>query len=1070
MNEKDDKENVGIKYQKNYSKFFLVFSILNLIASLFTICFIIVFDLLPNSFQGNNIDEYSNDYCKNKDNDYYEILCTNRYYKYNIKKSKFIWIITDGTASDQLNLLSNYEKYKIASPFLVETDDIAYRQTNEMHTALITGKHNRNVQGKEIKTDNIIQQIVDAGYKVNFRGWKEPIPDIVGDIKNGIKENKIFNKKFIDDDHEVLAFSSFCNITNPFPFLRIPKDKIQNPTPNNVIDDDLLKKIKDILNKKSGHLYDKISKLELYEELDELFEENPIDLFNVNIDDCLKKSFDWNENENISILYYTTEVDHFNHYFGKTHINTVLQMYITEKMIERIMEWIDNHDDYALIIFSDHGGQEFYGEDALRNHGEELPGNEAILIIYTKELKEHFDELKMRERYLHMIDDNEIISQILLNINIPINSRGFPKKLFNSDINAFISLKMKEIQLIQLMEKYIQKYKNYENSLKNILNELKSNFSLIGSIINEYITNDFDVNSYKAKEFKNLIETYEKSLSSKQIKIYEILDNKKKDTTNIILFVFIFIAIFFKFLFEINFLFFKILDKESAEINNRKKKYFYIINVAIFILFQIFWLYCSIFGINLREGIIMYCFFYGYYIAIVLFHYIFNYMRLNWTKNKTIIIALIGSIFCFTVFCQIINYSTCFYYLKRNFSYFVKVYKIIINFFGFYIFLFFLIIKKINEFREKKYFISFCKKKLKLDIIPILSLFFLLTIFIEDSTKKEYYDQNMANRVFVCINFILFIILWILSHFVVYKEKNEELLTVSINNNIVNNEGQNNFKYSNNYDFKSVDNMINNKKEMNDSKIREINFINNRKVEGLPCIKIFLILAYIWISDEGQKLFGLIILYPILEILDYLSNHFYSKLNNIIYNEKNNDLDETKPDEVENSNSINESLKTDKKIKRKLNYYLLYFLFYIIIQDVFLVINLSSFALIKNSFGFESDKNQISKTIYVLSFLKVIISNVEKYRYIFFIVGYFLEKGIYDNKNKNEYSMIFLVRKILVGIRIDLDIIFFFYQMLININDKIYVECIVYYFVNTGFLLIDYLGYGFTKLGKRICV
>ena len=237
-------------------------------------------------------------------------------------------------------------------------------------------------------------------------------------------------------------------------------DKYQNPTLNNVFDNDLLNKMKDIINNKSLYLYKKETRLELYEELDEFFKINQLDLFNINISECLRKSFDWNRNENISILYYTTEIDHFNHVFGKTHIFNVLQMYITEKMIEKLIEWIDMNDDYALLVSSDHGGQEFFGEDALRNHGEDIRGNEAIFLIYTKELKDHYDKLKIKERYIHMTDENEIIAQILLNINIPIYSRGFPFKLINNDINAFISLKMKEIQLIKLMEKYIENIMN----------------------------------------------------------------------------------------------------------------------------------------------------------------------------------------------------------------------------------------------------------------------------------------------------------------------------------------------------------------------------------------------------------------------------------------------------------------------------------------------------------------------------------------------------------------------------------------------------------------------------------
>ena len=143
----------------------------------------------------------------------------------------------------------------------------------------------------------------------------------------------------MDDKHEITAFNSFCNITNPFLFMDLTYDKYQNSNPNNIVNDDLLNEIKEL-----------IKKTLLY-------------LFNINISDCLKKSFDWNEN--ISILYYTTEIDHFNHVFGKRHIFNILQMYITEKMIIKLIEWIDIHDEYALIISSDHGGQEFFGEDAL---------------------------------------------------------------------------------------------------------------------------------------------------------------------------------------------------------------------------------------------------------------------------------------------------------------------------------------------------------------------------------------------------------------------------------------------------------------------------------------------------------------------------------------------------------------------------------------------------------------------------------------------------------------------------------------------------------------------------------
>ena len=228
--QKEEKKNTK-KNSNQYDIFFVIMSILNFFIVILTIIFLLIFLFLPNSFQGNNIDEYNNDFCQNKLNENYDLLCTNKYYKNNYKKSKFIWIFTDGTASDQLTILNNYEKYKISSKFLVKGDDITYKHTNELHQALLSGKHNRNILGKEINFDHVIKQLKNAGYKINYRGWSLPIPDIIGET-NGKNENKFFYKQFIDDDHEITAFSSFCNLTNPFPFLELKYDKHQNQIPN----------------------------------------------------------------------------------------------------------------------------------------------------------------------------------------------------------------------------------------------------------------------------------------------------------------------------------------------------------------------------------------------------------------------------------------------------------------------------------------------------------------------------------------------------------------------------------------------------------------------------------------------------------------------------------------------------------------------------------------------------------------------------------------------------------------------------------------------------------------------
>ena len=112
-------QKINIIYMNKYNKFFIIILILSFFTIIFTIIFLLIFLFDPYSFHGNNIDEYSNDYCQNKKNEHYDLLCTNKYYKFNFKKSKFIWILTDGTSSNQINLLSNNEKYKIVSSIYV---------------------------------------------------------------------------------------------------------------------------------------------------------------------------------------------------------------------------------------------------------------------------------------------------------------------------------------------------------------------------------------------------------------------------------------------------------------------------------------------------------------------------------------------------------------------------------------------------------------------------------------------------------------------------------------------------------------------------------------------------------------------------------------------------------------------------------------------------------------------------------------------------------------------------------------------------------------------------------------
>ena len=199
------------KVEEYYHSTFIIYYIINFLI-IFGISILLLFIFRdPYLLRSKYVNKFSNDYCNDEKNIHYDLLCTNTYYNY--KKSKFIWITVDGLATDQLVELHNFEKYKITTSFLNMGKYNKY--TNMLYEAMMTGKYNKNYLGKKIKYDSIIKQMIEANYNISYRGWTYPIPGLIGDELT----NKFF-KKNIDDGHEILAFNSFCNMTNLFPFLQ----------------------------------------------------------------------------------------------------------------------------------------------------------------------------------------------------------------------------------------------------------------------------------------------------------------------------------------------------------------------------------------------------------------------------------------------------------------------------------------------------------------------------------------------------------------------------------------------------------------------------------------------------------------------------------------------------------------------------------------------------------------------------------------------------------------------------------------------------------------------------------
>ena len=413
----------------NNTKIYIIHVIVIVTYMMFSILFILNQDL----FKGFSMDGYHNDFCLENKND---TICSNKY-----KKQKFVYILIDGAAYDQLyELRENRDKYNITRIFRGLTSD--YKQSAVNHEIMFSGKKNRNFIGNFIKEDNIFYNLFQYGVKYTFRGIKLIVYTLVG--------CKYFEKYTITPT-EIHSMDTMCD------FALNVEDKWSK---------EFFKRITD----ESGYLKEGYTKEFLYSELDKHFE-NELKYFNQRgendfISNCFIKNFKWTGEE--SIIYYGNKIDHVNHNFHKNHIKVMSQMYVTEKILIRLLDWCYDHPDYAFFYATDHGGQEFFGEDNIINHGGNEAGNEATFFAYTRDLADNYKDFKLGDMFVSIYDFSTIIPQLIEGGVVPLESIGVPYPIANDELFSITSIKAKAQQLLKYIEIYGNKYPKHKDLLRKM--------------------------------------------------------------------------------------------------------------------------------------------------------------------------------------------------------------------------------------------------------------------------------------------------------------------------------------------------------------------------------------------------------------------------------------------------------------------------------------------------------------------------------------------------------------------------------------------------------------------------
>ena len=702
----------------NYLRAYFLNSIFLFAAILFIVYGFINLDFL----KGNNIDEYTNNFCQSKSS---SLICKNKY-----KKNKFIWVFVDGNAYDQLVLLKNKEKYGI--PIIFRGKGEGYKHTSPLFSEMFSGVISRSIFYSELKTDHIFKQLYSANYSMNFLGMNHPVNKLCG------VKTKTFKNRRILKEHEICSFCDFCNATY------------------NIEDSWCKNYYKTIINR-DERLLPEISKEKIYSDLDKHFKNDNKDILeNIDLNDCFKKSFiEFNGKE--SLVYYNTEIDKNNHLFTKDHIKTITEEYNTEIWLIKLMKWIDEHPDYALIVNSDHGGQKFYGEDDINNHGLDIEGNEAIIFIYTKEFKDNYNKLKLDNIYYNKLDPSSIISQIFENVNIPLQSSGISYPIGNDSLFRYVAYKSKEVQLINQLNTYKTKYPSYEISLNKIIYKIKN--SEFHKVKEEQYDKYFDEKfSEKSVNFIKEIQT----------EVTNVLNDKNKNVFNhFILFLGIVIIFSIFILYQIYELF-QIVKEDGIKFSF----YLFILFISLFIAPFIY--YCakefSIFDrIKFAIFITPFCLF----ICNILIKFHFSQST---TFYSSIIILLFG------IISIIFHYTEAFIHLKKFFSTIVNSRSLNVSV------LYPILFLELHYDLRKNYLntnLQIFKYPIYNVIRAIYYLYIILILVFDMSTENYFFEHTPFNYFITISIYLLLFVIFIISELIIkfnkekqLNNKNEELLKI----------------------------------------------------------------------------------------------------------------------------------------------------------------------------------------------------------------------------------------------------------------------------------------------------
>ena len=369
-------------------------------------------------------------------------------------------------------------------------------------SSFVTGKVANKYEGLISGIDNLFTQFKIGGYKLKGYGYSYPIEEMLG--KDSFDEYKNIENGLTE---------ALCD-----DFVKIRDIGIK--------DFDYIKQ--SLIFSKEDYEF-KFSKF--YD-----FFTNKLKTKKNKIFECLKKKI---QEEDFSYFIYNVYTDTIGHQYSRQSEIYIKKIAGLKANIDIIIEFYKKYEkENIFMVLSDHGIVSSLWESEINNHGVPQNGNESFFYAYSTKLNQ---KKTLKKDSIDSFKFPSYLTQLISDINIPMNAKGKFKPLFNNFESRFTAYRTKELQINSFFQSFDQ------NFIEFIDIKINNNYFLkLSAFYNKKKFNS-------KKEVKKLLDQYENYINYliQKLNYIKKINTNKNELKNYFIFFCISLLFIFKNIYQL---------------------------------------------------------------------------------------------------------------------------------------------------------------------------------------------------------------------------------------------------------------------------------------------------------------------------------------------------------------------------------------------------------------------------------------------------------------------------------------------------------------------------------------